>query len=174
MDENSRQERESEPARRPGSGVALLSLESACTSTPGHRPAREAGKGGAWLSPFWRIFGATLLSIAALVTITVVQQFASILTEVRQDLNRLYESRGELARKDEVGAARKDVEAAASGLAALRERSLLLEQQLRAAGEERKQLARELQELREWRAEVAGRRGRLAPPVALGEPRVSR
>ncbi len=135
---------------------------------------REAGKRRACLPSFWRIFGATLVSIAALVTITLAQQFASILTEVRRDLNRLYESRGELARKDEVDAARKDVEAAASSLVALRERTLLLEQQLRAAGEERKQLARELQELREWRAGVAGRRGALSSPVVLGEPRASR
>jgi hypothetical protein len=59
-------------------------------------------------------------------------------------------------------------------MAALRERSLLLEQELRSAEEERKQLVRELQELREWRAEVAGRRATLSPPAMLGEPRAIR
>lgn len=109
------------------------------------------------MSPFWRVFGATLLSIAALVIITLAQQFTSILTEVRQDLNRMHEARAELARKEELAAVLKDCQAAANGVAALRERSLLLEQQIRASEEERKQLSHELHELRERLAEMVGR-----------------
>ena len=174
MDESSRQKRESMPSRPPDAGVALLSLGCARPAAPGHHRVHKDGPRRTWLSPFWRIFGGTLLSIVALVIITLAQQLASILMEVRQDLNRVYKSLGELARQEEVDAVRNDVEATASGMAALRERSLLLEQELRSAEEERKQLVRELRELREWRAEVAGRRATLSPPAMLGEPRAIR
>jgi hypothetical protein len=84
------------------------------------------------------------------------QQFSNILTEVRQDLNRILEPRGELARKEEVDSAFKDLQSVANGQTALRERCLFLEQQLTVAEEVRKQLASEVSELRERLAVAVG------------------
>jgi hypothetical protein len=114
------------------------------------------------------------ISIAALVTVTLTQQFSSILTEVRQDLNRMHESRGDLARKEELAIILKNLQADASGLAALRERALLLEQQLKGGEEERKQLAREVRDLRERLAEAVGRQRAFGPADATGARRAGR
>lgn len=167
-------EREEPSSRMPGARAAVLAFESFRNSPQGQRPGGKSDQDGERSSLFLRLFGGTLLSIAALVVITLTQQFSSILTEVRQDLNRMHESRGDLARKEEVAAALKDLQAAASGIAALRERSLLLEQQLRAAEEDRKQLARDLRELRERLAVSAGRQNALRFVEAGGEPCDSR
>jgi hypothetical protein len=53
-------------------------------------------------------------------------------------------------------------------MAALRERSLLLEQQLRATEEDRKQLASELRELCERLAEMVGQLGETPRPADVG------
>ena len=63
--------------------------------------AAESPRGEERLSIFWRVFGGTLLSIAALVVITVYNQFSTTLTDLRKELNQLYENRAELLRKDE-------------------------------------------------------------------------
>ncbi len=137
----------------------------------------------------WRIFGGTLLSIVALVAITVYQQFSSALgelktdlgrlnesrvdlvrkheiTELRGDLNRFHENRGDLIKKDEFNSrvlevwnGIRELQAANLAQAASRERAALLEQQVKASEEERKELARELQKLRERLAVVEGRQG---------------
>ena len=126
--------------------------------------AGAAGKGEERISLFWRIFGGTLLSIAALVGVTVYQQFSNSLLELRNDMIRLSESRADLLKKDEfntrmtsVWSSMKDLQTAETAVTGLRERSALLEQQLKAAEDERKELTRELQQLRERLAVVEGR-----------------
>lgn len=72
------------------------------------------------MSLFWRVFGGTILSIAALVGVTVFNNLISSISELRADLTkanearatlandlradlaRAHEARGELARKDEL------------------------------------------------------------------------
>ena len=55
--------------------------------------------------PFLRVFGGTLLSIAALVCITLYQQFTSTISELRNNLNNLNQSRGDLVKNDDFNTA---------------------------------------------------------------------
>jgi hypothetical protein len=126
--------------------------------------AGTAAKGEDRISLFWRIFGGTLLSIAALVVVTVYQQFSNSLFEVRNDMIRLNESRADLIKKDEfntrmtsVWSSMKDLQATTTAVTGMRERSALLEQQLKTAEDERKEMGRQLQQLRERLAVVEGR-----------------
>jgi hypothetical protein len=52
------------------------------------------------ISLFWRVFGGTLLSIAALVLMTVYQGLSSSINEVRNDLNHVRELQVDLVKKD--------------------------------------------------------------------------
>jgi predicted nucleic acid-binding Zn-ribbon protein len=148
-------------------------------------------KGEERISLFWRVFGGTLLSIAALVVMTVYQQFASALNDLRgqiahlnevnggmakkEDVNdlrgqiaHLNESHAELAKKDDLNAratslwgALKDVTGDASSL---KTRTALLETQLKGAEDERKDLQKEVQGLRERLRVLEGRAPAKAPP----------
>jgi hypothetical protein len=142
-------------------------------SAPGEdaAPAKEEK-----ISPFWRIFGGTLLSIATLVIITVCQQFNSQLNELRSELNhlnvdlrkelaRLCEGQGELVKKDEfstrmrsVWDSMKELQADRATLTAVKERCAILQDLYRAGVEERKELGQELARLREGRAGEEERR----------------
>ena len=53
------------------------------------------------MSIFWRVFGGTILSIGALITVTVYNNTAGSLSELRSEISRLNEARGELIKKDE-------------------------------------------------------------------------
>jgi len=171
-------------------------------------------KGEEKISLFWRLFGGTLLSIAALVCITIYQQFNSAIGEMRNNINRLTESRADLvslndfntrvaslwtnlkdlqsaagtlsalkehsslldqqvkglqdqlnSRLQTVSASIKDLDAPMAAAAALKERSALLEQQVKAGDEERKELCKELQLLRERLAVLEGRQAATATPA---------
>jgi hypothetical protein len=119
----------------------------------------DTAKGEERISLFWRVFGGTILSIAALVVITVYNQFSSTLTDLRKEMNQLYENRAELLRKDEfnnrltsVWNSMKELQTANQNLVALNERAKLVDQQLerqiKNADEDRKELCRRLEELR--------------------------
>jgi hypothetical protein len=103
----------------------------------------KPAKGEERISVFWRVFGGTLLSIAALVAITVYQQLAGTLGELRANLNHLTESRAELVKNEEfnsrmtsVWSSIKDLQAQGATLTGLKERSALLEQQVHAGQEQ--------------------------------------
>ena len=137
---------------------------------------------------FWSLCGGSVLSIAAMVLITLYQQFVANLGELRSGLERLNESRGDFVKNDEfnnrmasVWSAMKDFQSASTTLTALKEqvalsqqqakdrdsagaavsamkeRCALLEQQLKVGEDERKEMAHELQALRERQAVVEGR-----------------
>ena len=53
------------------------------------------------MSLFWRVFGGTILSIAALGSITLYNAMSSSISELRGELNREREARAELVKKDE-------------------------------------------------------------------------
>jgi DNA repair exonuclease SbcCD ATPase subunit len=129
------------------------------------------------VSMFWRVFGGTLLSIAALVGITLYQQFSNSLSELRTNLSRLTESRADFVKVDDcntrftaVWNSVKELQAANAAVLALKERSALLEQQVKASEEERKELTRELQQLRERQAALEGRQATAATPPATAGP----
>src|SRR5262245_32964670 len=77
--------------------AALETARSAAESSgkPGEKKDDEK------LSIFWRVFGGTILSIAALVGITLFNNIYANITDLRTELNREREARGELIKKDE-------------------------------------------------------------------------
>jgi septal ring factor EnvC (AmiA/AmiB activator) len=113
---------------------------------------------------FWRVFGGTMLSIAALVCITVYQQFNTGLYDLRKEINAQHEARADLIKKDELNnrltpmwAGIKDAQAANSEVAALKERCTQLQDQLKAVDIDRKQLTAEVQQLRDRLVLLEGR-----------------
>jgi hypothetical protein len=127
-------------------------------------PVAMAEKGEERISLFWRVFGGTILSIVALVAVTLYQQFTNSLGEIRSNVNHLTESRAELIKTDEfntrlttVWTSIKELQAAQAANAALKTKADLLEQQLKMADDERKEMARQLQQLRERQAAVEAR-----------------
>jgi DNA repair exonuclease SbcCD ATPase subunit len=111
------------------------------------------------ISVFWRVFGGTLLSIAALVCITIYQQFSGSLNDLRRDLNHQNETRADLVKKDDFNNristlwnSIKELSAVSTGVSALTERSKLLELQLdkqhKAVEEERREICRRMEEQR--------------------------
>jgi hypothetical protein len=157
-------------------GATVLSAETLRNASPPYLPA-EPPKGEERVSVFWRIFGGTLLSIAALVVITVYQQFTNGLRDLRSEVNRLTETRAELVKKDEFNTRNtslwnsiKELQTANAAVTALKERAELRDQQLKAEAEARKELARELQLLRERLAKLEGQQA--AKPAT--EPAPSR
>ena len=71
----------------------LRASESAKSRDPNHPDDR--------VSLFWRVFGGTFLSIFALVAISLYNNLANNITELRSELNRVNEARGEMVKKEE-------------------------------------------------------------------------
>jgi hypothetical protein len=63
-----------------------------------HEPAKHTEER---LSVFWRVFGGTILSIFALVAVTLYNNLQSNVTELRAELSRSNEARAELVKKEE-------------------------------------------------------------------------
>lgn len=144
------------------------------------RGAQEPLNGGSMkteerISVFWRVFGGTLLSIAALICITIYQQFTNSISELRSNLENLHESRGDLVKNEDfnnrmtaVWGALKDNQTLAATVSALKERSSLLEQCLKQNEEERKGLANQLQQLRERMVVLEARQHGSVPATLTG------
>jgi hypothetical protein len=118
------------------------------------------------LSMFWRVFGGTILSILALIAVTVYNNLQSNVTELRVELSRSNEARAELVKKEEFNArtqtmwdrlqALQELKATVSGLKeqvatygekqgdvkALRDQLAMIEQRLKSADEDHKALAK--------------------------------
>src|SRR5262249_48149908 len=136
------------------------SLHSATESSQASLKLKPEDK----VSVFWRVFGGTLLSIAALICITLYQQFSASLTQRRAHVGRLTEGRADFVKSDDCSArftavwnSVKELQAANAAVVGLKERSALLEQQVKASEDERKEMVRELQRLRERQAAIEGR-----------------
>jgi hypothetical protein len=138
--------------------------------------AAPAARGEEGTPLFWRIFGTTILSIAALVAVTLYQQLSGAVAELRVKCQAISESSGDLVKKDEynshnlaVANSLKEVQANnAAALDLWRERARELERQIKLDKDEYKQqlreLARESQRLRERLAVLESR------PVPGGAP----
>jgi hypothetical protein len=168
--------------------VAVLPLEHEVLhaagpgSAAGHVPP-PAPKGEDRLPVFWRIFGSTVLSIAALIAVTLYQQITANIHELRGDQNRLSQDYGDLVKKDDFNTRitalshnLKELQAASTTATDLwRERAALLERQLKAEEEERKQMAREytheVQRLCERLAALEGRQNAAPMSVPPNRPR---
>jgi hypothetical protein len=124
-----------------GHGTLIPSVETLRNKSSVRRG--KAGKGGDGISLFWRIFGGTLLSIVALVVITAYQQCTSTLNELRNNLDRLNEGRADLVKAEDFNARlttvwtnMKELQTGIKDVTALKERSTLLEQQVRSGQSE--------------------------------------
>jgi hypothetical protein len=151
-----RQDQELKQNGTQGIGAPWMTMETARHVAPA---GSEAAKPEDKISLFWRVFGGTLLSIAALVCVTVYNQFNTALTELRRDLNQLQDARADLIKKDEfnsrlnaVWTGFKDLQTIGTTLSALSERYKIMEQQaekqIKSAADERKELLHKLEEER--------------------------
>jgi hypothetical protein len=150
---------------RPRNATVLAAETLRSAGNQDHGPAP---RGEDRISLFWRVFGGTLLSIAALVVITVYQGFSSTLNDLRSEVAQINVARAELIKKDEfnnrltsVWSGMKDVQTANMALTTAQERmgerTTLLEQQVKEGEQERKALQQELQQVRERLAALEGR-----------------
>ena len=166
MDENRNQQRAPQ-ATPEGTIWVSETLRNGAASGAGAAPEKEKEEK---VSVFWRVFGGTILSIVALAVVTLYNQMSASIGEVRnelgylnkdlrKDMARLSEGHADLVKKDEFGTrmrsvwdSLKELRSDNTVVTALKERTGVLEQQIRTADEERKELVRELQKLREARA----------------------
>lgn len=54
------------------------------------------------MSLFWRVFGGTIFSICALVCVTIYNNLASSISELRNEIARINEARAELVKRDDL------------------------------------------------------------------------
>lgn len=66
-----------------------------------HPPVKSTSHPDEKVSLFWRVFGGTILSIAALIGITLYNNQASSITELRAEVSRLNDARAESVKKEE-------------------------------------------------------------------------
>jgi myosin heavy subunit len=89
-------------SRGNGAGGMLAAAETARSAS--ESSAKAEGKDDEKISIFWRVFGGTILSIAALVVITVYNSISSSIAELRNELNRERDARAELVKKQDFDA----------------------------------------------------------------------
>lgn len=115
------------------------------------------------VSLFWRVFGGTILSITALSVITAYQNLAAGIHDVRSDVGHLQQTGAEYVKKDEFNSRTtsiwngiKDAQAVGPSVTVLANKTAALETQLVAVENERRELCRELLQLRERLAKLEG------------------
>jgi septal ring factor EnvC (AmiA/AmiB activator) len=141
-----------------GTLAAVETLRSASVPVS----ASPAPKGEERISVFWRVFGGTLLSIAALTIVTVYQQFASTLSELRGGIAHINESQADLVKKDDFTRATTSIWNSVKALqlscadTTTTNRVSVLETQLHAAEADRKDLTKQVSDLRERLAKLEG------------------
>jgi hypothetical protein len=159
------------------------------------RPIEKSEKASAEdrMPLFWRVFGGTILSILALAVITVCQYFNGVLgglrgdmgrlnedirkemshldTDLRKDLGRLNEAQGGVVKIEDFNSrlrsvwdSIKELQTLNVTVSALKERDMLREQHLREENE-RRELVRELQLLRERLANLEGKQAAAPAPA---------
>lgn len=129
------------------------------------------------VSLFWRVFGGTLLSVAALVVLTVYQQFANGLNELRNNMNHVHETQADLLKKDEFNTRATSMWNAINQVGnqvkeevpAQKTRLTSLEAQLQSLQQERKELAQQVQALTVKLAALEARQG-AAPKAGKNRP----
>ncbi len=79
--------------RRDDTPAVAQTLRAVADAAQAPTDAKPGKKDDEKLSIFWRVFGGTILSIAALVVITLFNNVTSTLAELRSDLNKANEAR---------------------------------------------------------------------------------
>ncbi len=97
--------RNAQRALQPSDGATPVAEETLRSAALAGSEQAGLTKGEERISAFWRIFGATFLSIAALVILTLCQHFNNCLNDLRGELGHLNEDlRKELSRLNEAHA----------------------------------------------------------------------
>jgi archaellum component FlaC len=81
--------------------AALETARAASTPGPGVEDKPSKKSDDEKLSIFWRVFGGAILSVCALIILTLFNNLYSNITELRNELNREREARAEFIRKDD-------------------------------------------------------------------------
>jgi hypothetical protein len=169
---------ENRPEQRPPVVLSTPAVAEAlrAVAAPAGADAPPPAKGEDRVPVLWRVFGGTVLSVLGLVALTVYQQFSGALAdlrgelghlgkEVRADLGHLSEAQGEAVKQDKFAAtmkyawdAIKDLRDDRTAVTAVKERVSVLAETFRVSEEQQKELAREVQQLRELRAAEDERR----------------
>jgi predicted flavoprotein YhiN len=128
---------------------------------PGHSKTGKAA------SILWGISGGTVFSVVGFVVLTLYQQYNENLVDINKDLKHLNEVTAEHMKREEVRTRMttlwnslkdmtKEVQVAKTMNVSQEGRIIRLEERWKAAEEERRELVRELQRLRERLARVEG------------------
>ena len=119
---------------------------------------------------FWRICGGGVISVGALICITMYQGISNNIAELRTALNHVNETQADFVKKDEfsnrittIWNGIKESNVANVSVAGLKEREAQLEQQLKGSEDERRELNREVKRLAERLATVEGRQSAARP-----------
>lgn len=147
----------------------------------------DEDKDGPKIPTIWKVFGSTILSITAMVTVSAYQAISSNAAEVRNEVSalnnemrkeyaRVAEHQGDLVKKDEcdarvrgVWSSVKELQEDRKQLIALKEHCAKLAELNRQADDDRKKMADEVRSLREERIQAQERRALLAELAALRE-----
>jgi septal ring factor EnvC (AmiA/AmiB activator) len=124
-------------------------------------PAVEPGKkDDEKISVFWRIFGGTILSIVAMLLVTVWQQMSSSVADLRNSVSHVQEAQADFIKKDDVytrcNSLWTSVNTLSGQLPEIRTRSTQVEDQVRGIEREQKELLDRLQKLSERLAKLEG------------------
>ena len=95
------QKRFAQDDERDDSASGLMASETMRSAAESSAPGKPERSGEEKISLFWRVFGGTILSIVALVSITLYNSISSSIAEVRIEQNRERDARAELVKKDE-------------------------------------------------------------------------
>jgi hypothetical protein len=124
---------------------------------------KDGDKSEEKISVFWRVFGGTILSITALSVISAYQSLANGIHEVRADVGHLREAGGNYIKTEEfnnrttlIWNGIREAQAVSPAVTVLTNKETTLEAQLAAAEHERKEMLRELLQLRERLAKLEG------------------
>jgi hypothetical protein len=169
MSQNRKQSVDMEPLLRPGLAVATETLRNkgeACRTDTA--PARGEDK----ISMFWRVFGGTLLSIAALVVMTVYQQFSASISELRSAVARVNETHADMVKKDDLNIRTSKIwdtlTKITTELPAMKTHDDILDGQFKSAEQERKELVAKIQVLNERLVKLEAIRDAAAAKVSDG------
>lgn len=146
--------------------VVAAGALAAAEPRPPERGKIPTGHSDDRVSMFWRVFGGTILSILALIAVTLYNNLQSTVAELRTEVNRSNEARAELLKKEEFNSrtqtlwdrvqALQELKATVSGLKeqvaacaekqgdakGLRDQLAAVEARLKAAEDDHKALAR--------------------------------
>lgn len=128
--------------------AAAEMLRIAATAPTEDKPAKAEDR----IPLLWRVFGGTVLSILALVGVTVYQQFSSAIADLRSSVTHLNETHAELVAKGEfstrltsVWNSIKAMQESQATVTALKERAGVRDQQMKDFEDRREVMLKELQ-----------------------------